>query len=307
MNQLLSASLAPSTINSYRRILHHFISFHCDKYPATVIFPVSQKTLSEYIVHLFNHNMSASTIYSYISAISFVHKLENMTDPTTSFFVKKLLKGVHNTKRSYDCRLPITQSILEQLCLATDKVVFPFQKALLCRSMFLLAFHAFLRIGEFTVNHNNTQDSILQVQDISFQRNSQSQSLSSMTVKISNFKHSDLKPFLIEISSGSSEFLCPVYTLHQYLQLFRHKDGPLFQFLDSSTVTYSYFCKVLQSVLKFIKLDPSVYKGHSFRIGAATSAAARGVPEHIIQKMGRWKSDAVKHYVRIGTHPNPTQ
>lgn len=270
------------------------------KYPANTIFPTSQRVLSEYIAHLFTQNLSSATIYSYISAISFVHKLEGMADPTSSFFIKKLLKGVHNTKRRYDCRLPITLDILAKLCYATDKVITSFRKALLCRSMFLLAFHAFLRIGEFTVNQNNKPDQVLQVQDVSFTCNRQTHSLQSMTVKITNYKHSDLRPFFIKISACPTSFLCPVSTLSSYLQLYQHKTGPLFQFPDSLPVSYTWFCQMLQSVLNFIQLDTNLYKGHSFRIGAATSAAARGVPEHIIQKMGRWNSDAVKNYVRIG-------
>jgi hypothetical protein len=39
----------------------------------------------------------------------------------------------------------------------------------------------------------------------------------------------------------------------------------------------------------FIGLDPKFYKGHSFHIGAATSAAAKGIPLSVIQNMGRWK------------------
>jgi hypothetical protein len=38
-------------------------------------------------------------------------------------------------------------------------------------------------------------------------------------------------------------------------------------------------------MLMFIGLDPKFYKGHSFCIGAATSAAARGIPLSVIQKM----------------------
>ena len=41
------------------------------------------------------------------------------------------------------------------------------------------------------------------------------------------------------------------------------------------------------------------YKGHSFRIGAATSAVAAGIPEAQIILMGRWSSDAYKKYIRI--------
>ncbi|KAK2160937.1 hypothetical protein NP493_1618g00010 [Ridgeia piscesae] len=47
------------------------------------------------------------------------------------------------------------------------------------------------------------------------------------------------------------------------------------------------------------RLDPDKYKGHSFRIGAATAAADSGLSETQIQTMGRWKSSAFKRYVRI--------
>lgn len=47
-------------------------------------------------------------------------------------------------------------------------------------------------------------------------------------------------------------------------------------------------------MIKAIGLDPKQYKGHSFRIGAATQASKVGFSENAIQNMGRWKSDAVK-------------
>lgn len=64
--------------------------------------------------------------------------------------------------------------------------------------------------------------------------------------------------------------------------------GPLFRFLDGCPVS----CP---------SLDPKQYKGHSFRTGAATHAAQVGFSENAIQNMGRWKSDAVKRYIHIGS------
>ncbi|KAH8919584.1 hypothetical protein BT69DRAFT_1206803, partial [Atractiella rhizophila] len=41
--------------------------------------------------------------------------------------------------------------------------------------------------------------------------------------------------------------------------------------------------------------------GHSLRSGGATHLAANGVPESIIQKIGRWSSEAFQIYIR--QHP----
>ena len=56
---------------------------------------------------------------------------------------------------------------------------------------------------------------------------------------------------------------------------------------------------VLKTLTSKCNLDPSRYKGQSFRIGGATSYARRGFPSSIIQIMGRWKSDCYKIYTRF--------
>lgn len=82
------------------------------------------------------------------------------------------------------------------------------------------------------------------------------------------------------------------------LPSFKGTSFPVFRWL--SCVTFLCFQK-LSEVIKFIGLDSKQYKGHSFRIGAATHAAQVGFSENAIQNMGRWKSDAVKRYIRIGS------
>ena len=48
----------------------------------------------------------------------------------------------------------------------------------------------------------------------------------------------------------------------------------------------------LRRALSHMNIDKSKYSGHSFRIGAATSVAMIGVPNHMIKMMGWWESSA---------------
>lgn len=54
----------------------------------------------------------------------------------------------------------------------------------------------------------------------------------------------------------------------------------------------------LQYFCNKCRLDANRYKGHSFRIGGATSLARRGFPSYIIQILGRWRSDCYRIYTR---------
>jgi len=59
------------------------------------------------------------------------------------------------------------------------------------------------------------------------------------------------------------------------------------------------FDAIFKVVLTGCDLSTQLFKGHSFRIGAATDAALRGIPEAKIRAAGRWKSDAYKKYIRL--------
>ena len=79
------------------------------------------------------------------------------------------------------------------------------------------------------------------------------------------------------------------------------KMAPLFINKDGSPVLRSDFGKVLCSVIRVCGVDPARYKGHSFRIGAATYGAEQGHSDTQITHMGRRKSDAFKNYIRISS------
>ena len=72
---------------------------------------------------------------------------------------------------------------------------------------------------------------------------------------------------------------------------------PLLALPDGQPLTRNAFLDMLKVVLNRLGMDASNYAGHSFRIGAATSAAAAHVPDHVIKTLGRWSSDCYQRYI----------
>ncbi len=74
--------------------------------------------------------------------------------------------------------------------------------------------------------------------------------------------------------------------------------GNLFCRVDGSPVSYYWYSSHFKNLVKFSGVDASLTT-HSARIGAATYAAAAGIPEESIKRMGRWASSAVKSYIKL--------
>ena len=70
------------------------------------------------------------------------------------------------------------------------------------------------------------------------------------------------------------------------------------RYSDGRALTRERFVDQVRKVLQEAGIDQSAYSGHSFRIGAATTAAAQGIQDSLIKTMGRWQSVAYQLYVR---------
>ena len=111
-------------------------------------------------------------------------------------------------------------------------------------------------------------------------------------------------PILHRIIEGASQlaisqFVCPVLLLLEYLAIRGNSPGPLFMTQGNSPVSRSFFTDLLTRSLRTCGLNPALYKDHSFRIGAASFAADRGMSDAQIRALGRWKSNAFLKYIRI--------
>ena len=95
--------------------------------------------------------------------------------------------------------------------------------------------------------------------------------------------------------------LCPgpVSAMLTYLELRGGKPGPLFLFQNRKPLTRPRFVDAVRDALRKTGLDEEKYCSHSFRIGAATTAASKGMEDCIIKTLGRWESVAYLQYIRI--------
>jgi hypothetical protein len=227
-----------------------------------------------------------------------VHKLLNLPDPTQSFIVKKLLRGCHKLAKPSDSRLPITRDILAKLVAALPHTVSVEANRMLLDALFKLCFHAFLRLGEVVSKSVGHSSSVIQRSNVTFQF--EGSTLKSVQLVMHHYKNQKQNnPFVITLESNKDPSMCPVASLHRYILHFKHTSGPLFQFIGGNPVTYTYVSTQLSTAATFAGLNPQLYKGHSFRIGAATYATTLGYSETLIKQLGRWNSNALQRYIRI--------
>lgn len=91
--------------------------------------------------------------------------------------------------------------------------------------------------------------------------------------------------------------LCPLSTVVEYLKSRGDRKGAFFPDPDGKTVLKPWFVGQIRSILASIGVPQNHYAGHSFRIGAATTAAMAGVENSAIQTLGRWHSAAFLQYL----------
>lgn len=153
LHKLMASSLSAPSSSSYS---HSWVVLgnSVERYAITLNLPVKQHdiVLVYYIAYLFSEGYAASKITSYPSVFSYIHKLNNLIDPCASCLVQKLRVSARKLRPSQDVPLLITKSILYKICDVLIFTVSNVYEQTMFKSMFLLDFFEFLKIGKiFTV------------------------------------------------------------------------------------------------------------------------------------------------------------
>ena len=198
-------------------------------------------------------------------------------------------------------RLPITIHHLKLFSMLLAIPTTPNFDSLLIWAAMTLGFFGFLRLGELTCNSKFDPTIHLTLYSITFSSAVGTETSEFMTILI---KESKTDPFrlghTITIGSTMSD-ICPVKAIKSYLAVRPNAQGPLLVHASGKPLTKQTLINETRKLLIKSGFKASNYAGHSYRIGAATTAAKAKLPSWLIKTLGRWSSDCYERYIKTPT------
>lgn len=289
----LARGLAVSSRRTYASGLKKFWSF-CALFPD--LFPSSPIPASEYQLMMFvswlARSLSPASVAVYLAAVRSYHIDWGFSDPTENKpRLRRVLQGIRRSRPGSSIpRCPITREILcsiHHILSVTDNGF----DSVMFWSACSLAFFVFLRVSEFTSSPPFDPVRHLSPADVQFLPGQPSPGLR-VNIKTSKTDPLGVGHLLYIGVAGNS--LCPMSAMRTYLTLRGSSAGPLFVWVDRSPLTAAHVNCYLREILSRAGVSGQ-FSSHSFRIGAATSAAAAGIPDHLIQTLEYWTSISEPH------------
>ena len=265
--------------------------------------PVTETVLLRFVAALAADGLTSSTIKCYLSGVRHLQLSCGLGDPKVGDMatLQHILRGIKSSQAKSGARprtrLPITPTILSRLRQVWERDRHDHNSIMLWAAC-TTCFFGFLRSGEITTPTTHTFDPAyhLTLADVSIDDPGNPK-----VVRV-HIKASKTDPFRkgVHVFLGhTSDQLCPVAALLAYMAIRGRIPGPLFYMANGAFLTRDIFVQEVRKALGAAGIDQTKYSGHSFRIGAATTAAAAGIEDSTIKILGRWESSAYQLYVRL--------
>ena len=219
-----------------------------------------------------------SSIKGYLAAVRHLHICSGYELDLKKFLRLRLIcRGIKRSQGdSPRIRLPITISHLKLFFhLLAIPTATNFDSIMTWAAM-TLAFFGFLRLREMTCNSPYSSAIHLSPGDIAFFPTYYKPEYMSVRVKIS--KTDPFRSGQTIIIGRTNENVCLVMAMKNYLSSRGNAEGPLFQHLSGAPLTKAGLTSETRQLLTMSGFQPSHYARHSYRIGAATTAASVGLP-----------------------------
>ena len=294
--------LAQSTRNTYKAALKRFHAF-CVEFNVYTPFPVTEELLCCFVVYLANQGLAPQTGKTYLAAIRSMQISLGLPEPRDSSSLprlKRVLAGIQRVRLRQGIepkvRLPITASLLSRIQVALAASSDPERNTVWAIAS--LAFFGFFRLGELLPQSQEQihPSTCLSWGDVTFNRTTDP---SMVKVHLKQSKCDQFGAGVDIIVGRTNGPLCPITAILTYIARRQDQPGPFFLDSNLRPVTKKWFIGKIRALLESLGLPQSQYAGHSFRIGAATTAALAGVEDSTIQILGRWQSSAFLQYVRM--------
>ena len=258
--------------------------------------PASEIQLAGFITYLADVVKAApASIKVYSAAVRSLHVEHGYNDPFNGTTLPhRVFTGVKRSIGTHArlVRLPITLPTLRGIVsnVRADHTLLPIDQLMVAAAS-SLAFFGFLRCGEALAVKRN---------EISVE------SGTSRNLKLT-IQKSKTDPFrqgcvlFVGSTNAAEAAVCPVRLTETYLNATatRPHASLLFAWQRGAALEKKDFVAAVQRAIQRHGVpNAKAYMGHSFRSGAATSAAAAGVPEWLIKAMGRWTSSAYETYIK---------
>ena len=237
---------------------------------------------------------SYNQINQYITAIK--HYRKQVKKPKKMLQLKMVLSGIKRSiinTPSRPSRLPITSEKLYVVKKRMPDFVQGMHNQRMYWCACLFAYYGFLRLSEYTnptVWTHKKSARTLTIKQTSHTKHH-------VSIKLRKTKTDQSSKGTTIILARNDTQLCPLKAYEKYLSSRGEEKGPLFKFENQSYLTPNRFNKFIKNVLP--AEEDGVFTSHSFRIGAASTAAAQNYPTYVIQQLGRWASENYTKYIKI--------
>lgn len=281
-------------MTTYSSAQRQYLAF-CQSYQIQPL-PLSEVSVCLFAAFLAHRGLKSQSISTYLSGLRHLQVSAGFQPPDRSEWprLQYVLKGITRSQPQAGIRrLPITAAIMSQLQLALPQACAGQMEAKLLWAACCMGYFGFMRSGEFT--SDKTADPAVQSTDVAVDSH---ESPKIVRIRLRRAKTDPFGRGVDIFVSRTGTALCPVSAILNYLAVRPGGEGPLLVHADGSPLTRDQFVQKVKKALKIAKIDPSSYSGHSFRIGAASAAAAAGVPAYFIKMLGRWESEAYHLYIR---------
>ncbi|XP_073439765.1 uncharacterized protein [Dendrobates tinctorius] len=284
---LLSRSLSVGTWSHYRKAWDSWLEWK-ERVGEEL---EDEYKLALFIGHIWESGWSVPKINTFLAGLAFGFKFRGLQDVTKAFLVRQVVKGCRKGWKVSDSRCPVSYDVLLRLGESLSEVCTSQREVALFKVAFSLAFFGAFRLGELVSPSKSRKGGLLRG-DVEMLGDRVSIFLRSSKMDTDG---RGCRVVLFEVKGSP---LCPVGCLRNFLSRAGKENELLLVHDNGFFLSRFQFVSVFRRCLEKGGISSKYFSGHSFRIGAATEAARRGLGAETVKRIGRWESAKFRSYVR---------